>query len=97
MESILTMGQSRQLTKTESFICEVFYQGKSHPIEVTGFLWGSLVQDRFPESFHVTIRGVASFYVQQTSDGWKPYVRDAHKTKNEWVEIAGDFITVWYQ
>lgn len=91
------MGQSRQQTKTESFYGDVFYDGKSHPIEVTGFLWGSLVQDRFPESFNVTIRGVANFYVQHTPDGWKPYARDAYKTKQEWVEIAGEFIQAWYQ
>ena len=95
--SFLTMGHSRQQTKTESFEGEIIYQGKSHPIEVTGFLWGALVQDRFPGSYNVTIRGVASFYVQYTPAGWKPYERDAHKTKQEWIDLAGEFIQGWYQ
>ena len=90
------MGHSRQQTNTESFIGEVLYQCKSHLIEVTGFLWGALVRDRFPESNNVTIR-VASFYMQYTPEGRKPYDRDAHKTKQEWVEVAGEFIQAWYQ
>lgn len=88
---------SRQQTNTESFIGEVLYQCKSHLIEVTGFLWGALVQDRFPESYNVTIHGVASFYVQYTPEDWKPYDRGAHKTKKEWVEVEGEFIQAWYQ
>lgn len=86
------MARSRQQTQTETFWGEVFYQGKLHTIQVTGFLWGTLIQDRFPESFNVTIRGVAGFYVQCTPEGWKPYNRDVHKTKQEWVDIAGEFI-----
>lgn len=30
-------------------------------------------------------------------EGWKPYDRDAYKTKQEWVEVAGEFIVAWYQ
>ena len=91
------MTWTRTRSKTESFHGQVWFNGKQHIIQVIGFLWADLIDDKFPSMFDVWIDRVGHFHVSSTAEGWMPYERERMKVKQEWVDLAGDFIQAWYQ